>query len=211
MQYLLYKVHHKKCDDYYIINEVDDEEKYTFKNEEPNKPYEILKVKLNNKSLLERYRYKVWPDYGVPQDLGQFHEFVVDVSERHNSVSEEKGILIHCSAGVGRTGVFLMSFLLYNHLYNKNIIDSTKILDSIIESINDNNNSDLINNVANLLSSLRNDRPHLVQTVGQFEFIIKYFHKIVKEYKPQPAAGGSKKTKKSTKKQRKHKKKTKKH
>ena len=194
----------KKCDDYL---------KKIVKSK--NKIYDI---DIDDKELenLERYRYKVWPDHGVPQDLDEFHQFVVAVSERHNSVPKGKGILIHCSAGVGRTGVFLVSFLLYNYLNNKEKFEGEEIktkLENIINSI-----YSFESPVAGLISYLRTQRPHLVQTKAQFDFIINYFDKIVKEFKSQQAGGGSRKqrktkksTRKSTKKQRKHKKTTKKH
>ncbi|OAF72157.1 hypothetical protein A3Q56_00036 [Intoshia linei] len=51
-------------------------------------------------------QYTSWPDHGVPTDFDNFIQFIQVVRE------EKKGILentiVHCSAGIGRSGVLIM-------------------------------------------------------------------------------------------------------
>ncbi|MCD6284493.1 MAG: tyrosine-protein phosphatase [Anaerolineae bacterium] len=51
----------------------------------------------------------VIPDYGVPKDRDRFAEFVKAVAEFLRS---GETILVHCGAGIGRTGTFAICLLL---------------------------------------------------------------------------------------------------
>lgn len=59
--------------------------------------------------------YTAWPDFGVPKDNRSIHRFaqlVERLNNRHlthptNDPNASPPILIHCSAGVGRTGSFI--------------------------------------------------------------------------------------------------------
>ena len=48
-------------------------------------------------------QYTSWPDHGVPTKPEHFLNFVEMLRSREMSPAEP--ILVHCSAGVGRTGV----------------------------------------------------------------------------------------------------------
>ena len=55
--------------------------------------------------IVKHYQYTTWPDYGVPESVSPFMTLNRRVM---NSWSKDKGpILVHCSAGVGRTGTFI--------------------------------------------------------------------------------------------------------
>ncbi|XP_068092774.1 tyrosine-protein phosphatase non-receptor type 3 isoform X2 [Hyperolius riggenbachi] len=49
-------------------------------------------------------QYVAWPDHGVPDDSSDFLEFVNCVRQKR---IENQAILVHCSAGIGRTGVLV--------------------------------------------------------------------------------------------------------
>ncbi|NWS50870.1 PTN3 phosphatase, partial [Probosciger aterrimus] len=49
-------------------------------------------------------QYVAWPDHGVPDDSMDFLEFVACM--RPKRVKNEP-VLVHCSAGIGRTGVLV--------------------------------------------------------------------------------------------------------
>ena len=55
--------------------------------------------------IVKHYQYISWPCYGVPESVSPF----MTLNRRMmNSWSKDKGpILVHCSAGVGRTGTFI--------------------------------------------------------------------------------------------------------
>ena len=55
--------------------------------------------------IVKHYQYTTWPDYGVPESVSPFMTLNRRVM---NFWSKDKGpILVHCSAGVGRTGTFI--------------------------------------------------------------------------------------------------------
>ena len=54
---------------------------------------------------ITHYAYDAWPDHGVPLTSREFIEFREAI---YSSVSDQDlPIVIHCSAGVGRTGTFI--------------------------------------------------------------------------------------------------------
>ncbi|XP_068781728.1 receptor-type tyrosine-protein phosphatase mu isoform X3 [Struthio camelus] len=62
--------------------------------------------------LVEQFHYLLWPDHGVPRNPAQLLCLVEKVNKR---VSEDPAgpVLVHCSAGIGRTGTFIaLDFLL---------------------------------------------------------------------------------------------------
>ena len=52
------------------------------------------------------YQYTSWPDDEVPQFATSFLNFVRRVQKVHDK-SKGVPLLVHCSAGVGRTGTFI--------------------------------------------------------------------------------------------------------
>ncbi|XP_007487805.1 tyrosine-protein phosphatase non-receptor type 2 isoform X4 [Monodelphis domestica] len=56
--------------------------------------------------LISHFHYTTWPDFGVPQSPASFLNFLFKVRES-GSLSDEHGpAIIHCSAGIGRSGTF---------------------------------------------------------------------------------------------------------
>uniref|UniRef100_A0A8D0KX57 protein-tyrosine-phosphatase n=1 Tax=Strix occidentalis caurina TaxID=311401 RepID=A0A8D0KX57_STROC len=61
---------------------------------------------------VEQFHYQLWPDHGVPRNPAQLLCLVEMVNKR---VLEAPAgpVLVHCSAGIGRTGTFIaLDFLL---------------------------------------------------------------------------------------------------
>ncbi len=60
----------------------------------------IIKKENNSKKEIQHYHYAAWPDHDVPSNLNDFEKFV-------NSFGNKgRKIIVHCSAGIGRTGTF---------------------------------------------------------------------------------------------------------
>jgi tyrosine-protein phosphatase non-receptor type 9 len=70
----------------------------------------------NETRNLTHFFFTTWPDYGVPQSAKLFLTFIIKVRERQAEMVKNLGdswtgqtlgppIIIHCSAGVGRTGI----------------------------------------------------------------------------------------------------------
>ncbi len=65
-----------------------------------------------------QYHFKAWPDHGVPHDPGAVLGFLQDINLRQKSLSDEGQapgpVVVHCSAGIGRTGTFIVVDILLN-------------------------------------------------------------------------------------------------
>ena len=71
---------------------------------------------------IHQYHFKAWPDHGVPSDPSTVLNFLKDVNDRQHShslkcTSSKIGpVVVHCSAGIGRTGTFIVIDILLNVL-----------------------------------------------------------------------------------------------
>jgi hypothetical protein len=54
-----------------------------------------------------QYHFTGWPDHGVPQNGVNLINFIKRVRMAH-PYSDSRPLLVHCSAGVGRTGAFIV-------------------------------------------------------------------------------------------------------
>ncbi|XP_014403411.1 PREDICTED: tyrosine-protein phosphatase non-receptor type 4 isoform X7 [Myotis brandtii] len=82
----------------------------TCHSEEGNTAYIFRKMTLfnqekNESRQLTQIQYTAWPDHGVPDDSSDFLDFVCHV--RNKRAGKEEPVVVHCSAGIGRTGVLI--------------------------------------------------------------------------------------------------------
>ncbi|KAM7105326.1 tyrosine-protein phosphatase non-receptor type 4 isoform 4-T4 [Molossus nigricans] len=82
----------------------------TCHSEEGNTAYIFRKMTLfnqekNESRQLTQIQYLAWPDHGVPDDSSDFLDLVCHV--RNERAGKEEPIVVHCSAGIGRTGVLI--------------------------------------------------------------------------------------------------------
>ncbi|XP_065924918.1 receptor-type tyrosine-protein phosphatase alpha [Magallana gigas] len=71
-----------------------------------------VSLKEQNKSrVVTQYHYTTWPDHGTPDPLSLvvFHSHVMRTMTNRN----KSPILVHCSAGIGRTGTYIALDALY--------------------------------------------------------------------------------------------------
>ncbi|KAJ8290264.1 hypothetical protein GJAV_G00010650 [Gymnothorax javanicus] len=109
-------------------------------------------------------QYTDWPDHGCPEDFKGFLAYLEEIQSvrRHtNSTTDPKNntlpVLVHCSAGVGRTGVVILSELMIACLEHNEMLD-----------------------VPTVLSMLRQQRMMMVQTISQYTFIYKVLIQFLK-------------------------------
>lgn len=111
--------------------------------------------------------YNVWPDFGVPEleDLDGFFE-LMRLSRECSAPSNPR--IIHCSAGVGRTGTFIA----LEHLMRELDSGALENYDFPVEG------SDLVYETVDLL---REQRVGMVQGRPQYAFIYQVLRKLWEE------------------------------
>lgn len=55
---------------------------------------------------LYHFHYTTWPDFGVPDSPASFLNFLFKVRESGSLGSDHGPAVVHCSAGIGRSGTF---------------------------------------------------------------------------------------------------------
>ncbi|MCQ2820114.1 MAG: tyrosine-protein phosphatase [archaeon] len=109
-----------------------------------------------------------WPDHSTPPDI-EFDtvQFAIDSINTSLAAAERRPILIHCSAGVGRTGTFIGIYNIIRCLQRfkdeKNKLPADKGKD-IHPSFN----------VFNVVRKLREQRYSMVSDACQYKFIYSY-------------------------------------
>ncbi|XP_052809205.1 tyrosine-protein phosphatase non-receptor type 4-like isoform X5 [Mya arenaria] len=67
--------------------------------------FNLTNVESEEERHISHMQYISWPDHGVPDDPADFLDFVVKVRQKRVGVVEPS--VVHCSAGIGRTGVLI--------------------------------------------------------------------------------------------------------
>eukprot|EP00096_Caligus_rogercresseyi_P003566 TRINITY_DN1678_c0_g1_i1.p1 TRINITY_DN1678_c0_g1~~TRINITY_DN1678_c0_g1_i1.p1 ORF type:complete len:202 (-),score=47.81 TRINITY_DN1678_c0_g1_i1:569-1174(-) len=100
-------------------------------------------------------QYKAWPDRTAPRDprdLLQLIQVTRALANMYNSNEGPGPILVHCSAGVGRSGTFIA-------------------VDQLTRMIDCDKNSKI--DIFHIVYQLRRDRRHMVQTLPQYSYLYK--------------------------------------
>ncbi|MCI4379489.1 hypothetical protein PGIGA_G00228910 [Pangasianodon gigas] len=96
--------------------------------------------------VVHHFNYTSWPEHGVPESSSTLIQFVKAV--RSNRGHDNATIVVHCSAGVGRTGVFIALDHLIQHIRDHDFVD-----------------------VYGLVAELRSERMCMVQNLAQYMFL----------------------------------------
>lgn len=81
--------------------------------EEDQSYYTIRILELQNTMTKEsreiyHFHYTTWPDFGVPESPASFLKFLFKVRESGSLGPEHGPSVVHCSAGIGRSGTFAL-------------------------------------------------------------------------------------------------------
>ncbi|XP_065320634.1 receptor-type tyrosine-protein phosphatase F-like isoform X2 [Gordionus sp. m RMFG-2023] len=105
------------------------------------------------KREIKQFQYTAWPDHGVPSDPTPFLNFVKRV--RVSNLAQTSPVIVHCSAGVGRTGTYIT-------------VDS--MLDKLLSSSSSREDHPTID-IYGHVNLMRCQRNFMVQTADQYAFI----------------------------------------
>ncbi|XP_053398379.1 receptor-type tyrosine-protein phosphatase O-like [Mercenaria mercenaria] len=111
----------------------------------------IFEVKLKKeRKMVRHFSYLKWPDMGCPETPELLLAFVKAVREYTNREKKTTSgpTVVHCSAGVGRTGTFIAVDYLLQHIRDHDEVD-----------------------IFNLVLEMRNHRLNMVQTEDQYIYI----------------------------------------
>lgn len=149
-----------KCERYWPDPTYRMQEKYgdivvTFDSAIGRDGYQITSLYISHSQSLEaprriyHYWYTAWPDHGVPDSPRQFLRLVEEVHIAQERDDVNKGpIVVHCSAGVGRTGCFIAASIGIEQIKREGLVDILKIV-----------------------SLMRIDRGGMVETDLQYELV----------------------------------------
>nr|XP_045597693.1 tyrosine-protein phosphatase non-receptor type 11-like isoform X3 [Procambarus clarkii] len=97
------------------------------------------------------YHFTAWPDHGVPSDPGCVLNFLHDVNKRQEDIPSAGPVVVHCSAGIGRTGTFI-------------------VIDMILDQIK-RQGLDCEIDIQRTIQMVRSQRSGMVQTEAQYKFV----------------------------------------
>jgi len=115
--------------------------KFSITNKENNQVRKVLHV-----------QYTAWPDFGIPSNTTSFLDLIPIVNENKKNAP----VIVHCSAGIGRTGTFCTVHSIVEKLkadFDQRGIGSTPTC-----------------NVIETVLKLREQRTGMVQTKEQYTF-----------------------------------------
>ncbi|XP_074088272.1 receptor-type tyrosine-protein phosphatase epsilon isoform X2 [Macrotis lagotis] len=99
--------------------------------------------------LVRQFHFHGWPEIGIPAEGKGMIDLIAAVQKQQQQTGNHP-ITVHCSAGAGRTGTFIA-------------------LSNILERVK----AEGLLDVFQAVKSLRLQRPHMVQTLEQYEFCYK--------------------------------------
>ncbi|CAG2230436.1 Receptor-type tyrosine-protein phosphatase F,Receptor-type tyrosine-protein phosphatase R,Tyrosine-protein phosphatase non-receptor type 12,Receptor-type tyrosine-protein phosphatase S,Receptor-type tyrosine-protein phosphatase beta,Receptor-type tyrosine-protein phosphatase alpha,Receptor-type tyrosine-protein phosphatase delta,Tyrosine-protein phosphatase corkscrew [Mytilus edulis] len=148
----------KKCEQYWpqSVNKVMlvDNYRLVMKKEIQHTVYVYRLIILQSNSFKNKQERKIhhfhftqWPDHGVPDSvkLVNFYRKVKSIK-----VDRKTPMVVHCSAGVGRTGTFIAIDALYEHGQKEGYVD-----------------------IMEYVQTMRKDRMNMVQTHEQYEVVFE--------------------------------------
>uniref|UniRef100_A0A673GCE3 protein-tyrosine-phosphatase n=1 Tax=Sinocyclocheilus rhinocerous TaxID=307959 RepID=A0A673GCE3_9TELE len=115
---------------------------------------------LSYSRVVRQFHYTVWPDHGVPEITQSLIQFVRTVRDYINRTPFSGATVVHCSAGVGRTGTFIA-------------------LDRVLQQLDTRDTVDIYSAVFDL----RLHRTHMVQTECQYSYLYQCVRDVLRARK----------------------------
>ncbi|XP_037398440.1 receptor-type tyrosine-protein phosphatase beta-like isoform X3 [Pygocentrus nattereri] len=110
--------------------------------------FTIRNVKTAESREVRHFHFTAWPDHGVPETTEVLINFRHLVREHMDQYSRHSPTVVHCSAGVGRTGTFIALDHLIFQIERESMVD-----------------------IFGIVYDMRMHRPLMVQTEDQYVFL----------------------------------------
>ncbi len=109
--------------------------------------FKVTDARDGQSRTVRQFQFVDWPEQGVPTSGESIIELIGQVHKTREQFGQTGPICVHCSAGVGRTGVFITLSYVLERMRYEGVID-----------------------VFNTVKFLRTQRPAMVQTEDQYQF-----------------------------------------
>uniref|UniRef100_A0A8D8LSC0 protein-tyrosine-phosphatase n=1 Tax=Cacopsylla melanoneura TaxID=428564 RepID=A0A8D8LSC0_9HEMI len=109
--------------------------------------FKVTDARDSSSRTLRQFQLIDWPEQGVPKSGDGFIDFIGQVHKTKEQFGQDGPITVHCSAGVGRTGVFITLSIVLERMQYEGVID-----------------------LFQTVRILRTQRPAMVQTEEQYQF-----------------------------------------
>jgi protein tyrosine phosphatase len=105
--------------------------------------------------------FTCWPDHSIPEN--SYNE-IINIIKIVDKLKDDKPVVVHCSAGIGRTGTFISAYNLYHE---------------ILEQINNKSLKELKFSIMNLVRKLKEMRLYLVENQTQYNFLYQFVNLVL--------------------------------
>uniref|UniRef100_A0A8C4WYI2 protein-tyrosine-phosphatase n=1 Tax=Eptatretus burgeri TaxID=7764 RepID=A0A8C4WYI2_EPTBU len=109
--------------------------------------FKVTDARDGQSRTIRQFQFIDWPEQGVPKSGEGFIDFIGQVHKTKEQFGQDGPITVHCSAGVGRTGVFVTLSIVLERMRYEGVVD-----------------------VFQTVKMLRTQRPAMVQTEDQYQF-----------------------------------------
>ncbi|XP_033737518.1 receptor-type tyrosine-protein phosphatase delta-like isoform X9 [Pecten maximus] len=109
--------------------------------------FKVTDARDGQSRTIRQFQFTDWPEQGVPKSGEGFIDFIGQVHKTKEQFGQEGPISVHCSAGVGRTGVFITLSIVLERMRYEGVVDMFQTV-----------------------KMLRTQRPAMVQTEDQYQF-----------------------------------------
>uniref|UniRef100_A0A670KHW0 protein-tyrosine-phosphatase n=1 Tax=Podarcis muralis TaxID=64176 RepID=A0A670KHW0_PODMU len=110
-------------------------------------PLPVLHPQDGQSRTVRQFQFTDWPEQGVPKSGEGFIDFIGQVHKTKEQFGQDGPISVHCSAGVGRTGVFITLSIVLERMRYEGVVD-----------------------IFQTVKMLRTQRPAMVQTEDEYQF-----------------------------------------
>ncbi|CAH1238467.1 PTPN4 [Branchiostoma lanceolatum] len=125
--------------------------------------FSMINLNTDEERRVVQMQYLAWPDHGVPDDSTEFLDFVFRV--RQQRVGMVEPTMVHCSAGIGRTGVLIT-------------METAMCLIECNEPVYP----------LDIVRTMREQRAMMIQTPAQYKFVCEAILRVFKEGIVKPLA-----------------------